>query len=276
MTKTIKGKNGATTTATGRNPKRKSGSTKKDGGDYSSSSDVDDASASYVTPHKSKAIDRRRKKRKKVSIRPRPPIVPTSQVHRGAVGVKEVVAGMTNDPSALKKKIVQILEQQKEAEQERNLNEHMRRPGARRWKTVRNIGNSDPQAQQIITVFAKGLYSVQKFLYKNWDVVSTKRNSVYQLLKHMMIKKGKIYAPPGGLSWPEYYTSTLCKPLFYKVGNIRNQKLQKMRNAVKGESVTLSSIRVVLPIHFVAKPTSPARATIMCLQCVHNAKVSQV
>lgn len=166
-----------------------------------------------------------------------------SKLHQGALGVKEAVAGMTNNPRELKRMIEQLMEQNREAEQERDMNDYLRRPGARRWNKVRNIGRSDPQAQQTISYFVKGLYSQQKFLDENWHVVSKKKYSICQLLKHMMITRCHMQSPPDGLSWPEYFTSRLCAPLHCKFGQTMNQKLQKMREGVKGKFATLSSVR---------------------------------
>ena len=156
---------------------------------------------------------------------------------------KLAVAGMTNNPRELKRMIEQLMVQNREAEQERDMNDYLRRPGAMRWNKSRNIGRSDPQAQQTISYFVKGLYSQQKFLDENWHVVSKKKYSIYQLLKHMMIARCHMHSPPDGLSWPECFTSRLCAPLRYKFGQTMNQKLQKMRKGVKGKFATLSSVR---------------------------------
>lgn len=148
----------------------------------------------------------------------------------------EYLSKLTDDPDHLKNLIRNMAMQMEHDRSTLAMKAHISRPGAMRYHAKRNIGKTDPQAQEAVSAYANGLYSTQKFLDSNWEEWSRNKFSTCQTLKCVMTRKSGMRKPPRGLSWPEYWMTKLRYALNYKMGQIMNQKLQKMRKAFKGES----------------------------------------
>lgn len=198
-----------------------------EGSEEYDSSDLPPARLTTVTPKTKK------KKKVKTSSNKKKRAQPVLDL-RLMANSDDYLSKMTNNPNSLKKIIKGMANQMEHERDTQAMKDHMSRPGAMRYHTKRNNGVTQPQVQECVNMFANGLYSTQKFLAENWDQWSSDKYSTCHALIHMLVK-AKVSRPPG-LSWPDYWTTKLRYLVSYKMGQIMNAKLQKMRASCKGES----------------------------------------